>query len=178
VARPGEVAPSRPVDRLAYTRLVSALRAAPVHLETARRLLQREPVARVATVGRDGPNVVPLWFVWEGTAVYCSTSGDSATLDNVRRDGRVALAFDTGRSWEELGGVVLRGTARPLRPEHPELRGPISRWYDKYRDRFGPMGYRSFAELTPQLWFLRVVPEELSWWDHGAGPFSRGSALE
>ena len=153
---------------------MSALRAAPVHLETARRLLQREPVVRVATSGPAGPHVVPLWFVWETTGAYCSTFGESVTLENVRRDARVALVFDTGRAWEELGGVVVRGTGRLLRPEHPDLRGPMSRWYDKYRERFGPRGYRSFTEITRQLWFVRVAPGELTWWDHGARPFADG----
>src|SRR5439155_13083264 len=101
-------------------------------LDTARRAFAREPVVRVATIGPDGPHVVPLWFVWEPNAVYCSTRGDARTRDNVRADARVALAFDTGREWPELTGVTLRGRARLLRPKHPDLRGPMSRWFDKY----------------------------------------------
>lgn len=146
-----------------------------VDLDTARRAFAREAVVRVATIGPAGPLVVPLWFVWETPAIYCSAFGDTMTLDNVRHDPRVALAFDAGREWEELGGVVLRGTANALRPEHPDLRGPMSRWYEKYRERFGPMGYRSFAETTHRLWFLRIVIDELTWWDHGSGPFAGGS---
>ena len=154
---------------------MSAVQAAPVHLDTARRLLQREPVVRVATVGPEGPHVAPLWFVWETGAVYCSLTDESETLANVRRDSRVALVFDVGQRWEELAGVTLRGAARPLRPEHPDLRGPISRWYDKYRDRFGRTGFREFTEATRELWFLRVDVQELVSWDHGAGPFASGS---
>lgn len=151
---------------------MSALRAAPVHLDTARRLLLREPVVRVATSGPAGPHVVPLWFVWEPDGVFCSTSGDSETLANVRRDSRVGLVFDVGRTWEELAGVTVAGTGRPLRPGHPDLRAPMSRWHDKYRDRFGRDGFRSFSEATHDLWFLRVTPVELASWDHGEGPFA------
>ena len=151
---------------------MSAVQAAPVHLDTARRLLQREPVVRVATVGPDGPHVAPLWFVWEPHGVYCSTTGDSETLADVRRDSRVALVFDVGTRWEELAGVTLLGTGRPLRPEHPDLRGPISRWYEKYRERFGRAGFRQFTEITRELWFVRVDPHELMSWDHGSGPFA------
>jgi nitroimidazol reductase NimA-like FMN-containing flavoprotein (pyridoxamine 5'-phosphate oxidase superfamily) len=143
-----------------------------VDFDTARRAFAGVAVVRVGTRGPEGPHVVPMWFVWETTGVYCSAFGGTVTLDNVRRDRRVALAFDTGHSWAELGGVVLRGTARLLRPEHPDLRGPMSRWYEKYRERFGPRGFGSFAETTAELWFLRIVPDELSWWDHGAGPFA------
>jgi nitroimidazol reductase NimA-like FMN-containing flavoprotein (pyridoxamine 5'-phosphate oxidase superfamily) len=154
---------------------MSAVRAAPVHLDTARRLLQREPVVRLATLGPDGPHVVPVWFVWEPDAIFCSSFGDGLSLSNVRHDARVALVFDVGRSWEELAGVTVTGTARPLRPGHPGLHVAMSRWYDKYRERFGPGGYRSFAETTDRLWFLRIAPHELVSWDHGAGPFSAGS---
>ncbi|MFL5798693.1 MAG: pyridoxamine 5'-phosphate oxidase family protein [Actinomycetota bacterium] len=145
-----------------------------VDLDTARRSFAREAVVRVATIGPTGPHVVPLWFVWETQAIYCSAFGDTTTLACARRDPRIALTFDAGREWEELGGVVLRGTARALRPGHPDLRGPMSRWYEKYRDRFGSRGYRSFAETTHSLWFLRVVVGEVSWWDHGSGPFAAG----
>jgi hypothetical protein len=48
----------------------------------------------------------------------------------------------------------------------------MSRWHDKYRDRFGRNGFRSFAEATSDLWFLRVTPVELASWDHGKGPFA------
>jgi hypothetical protein len=154
---------------------MSAVRAAPVHLDTARRLLQREPVVRLATTGPDGPHVVPVWFVWEPEAVFCSSFGEGVSLSNVRRDSRVALVFDVGRTWEELAGVTVLGTARPLRPGHPDLRTPMSRWYDKYRERFGPEGFRSFAETTARLWFLRVAPHELVSWDHGGGPFAADS---
>jgi hypothetical protein len=154
---------------------MSAVRAATVHMDTARRLLQREPVVRVATVGPAGPHVVPLWFVWEQQAVYCSLTDESETLGNVRRDNRVSLAFDVGREWRELAGVTLLGTGRLLRPEHPDLRVPISRWFDKYRERFGRHGFRTFTEATRELSFLRVEPHDLASWDHGAGPFAAGS---
>ena len=143
-----------------------------VDLDTARRTLAGVAVARLATRGEDGPHVIPTWFVWETTGVYCSLFGDTATLANVRRDRRVGLALDSGRAWAELGGVVVRGRAQLLRPGHPDLRGPMSRWYEKYRERFGPRGFARFAETTAHLWFLRIVPEELTWWDHGAGPFA------
>ena len=151
---------------------MSALQAPPVHIETARRLLHREPVVRVATSGPDGPHVVPMWFVWEPESLFCSAFDDSVTLANVRHDSRVALVFDVGTAWAELAGVVLSGTARPLRPGHPDLRAPMSRWYDKYRERFGPEGFRHFAETTRDLWFLLVIPHEIAAWDHGAGPFA------
>src|SRR5262249_45000171 len=127
-----------------------------------------------ATSGPNGPHVVPLWFVWEAEGVFCSLFDDTVTLANIRRDTRVALAFDVGTEWEDLAGVVMSGIARPLRPGHPDLRAPMSRWYEKYRERFARQGFRMFSEATRDLWFLRVTPQELASWDHGAGPFAGG----
>ena len=141
-------------------------------LDAARRVFAREPVVRLATIGPLGPHVVPAWFVWDPNAVYCSTRGDALTRRNVRADPRVALAFDIGREWPELAGVAVRGHARLLRPEHPDLRGPMSRWFEKYRERFGLQGFQRMAETVDELWFVRVNPELVAWWDHGEGPFA------
>src|SRR5262249_42672508 len=136
------------------------------------RMLQREQVVRGATAGPDGPHAVPLGLVWEPEGGYCATSGDPTTLSNVRRDSRVALVLAVARAWPEPAGAAVPGSPRARRPRHPDFRGPISRWYDKYREPFGRRGFRWFAETTRDLWSLRVEPHELASWDHGAGPFS------
>jgi len=128
------------------------------------------PIVRVATVGADGlPHVVPLWFVWEPEAVYVSVRGSSRTVANVRSDPHVALVLDAGQAWVELAGVELQGTAQLLEPSHPDLRRPISKWHDKYRLLLSGGGFRRFTEAIPQLWFLRVWPERMRWWDHAQG---------
>jgi PPOX class probable F420-dependent enzyme len=141
-----------------------------VNVEQARRVFAEMPVVRVATVGADGaPHVVPLWFTWQPEAVYVSIRGGSITLENVRRDPRVALLFDAGRTWIELAGAVVHGKAEALEPSHPDLRRPLSRWHDKYRLQLAGGGFRRFTESIQELWFLRVVPERITSWDHASG---------
>ncbi|MGW2635807.1 pyridoxamine 5'-phosphate oxidase family protein [Streptomyces sp. NPDC001348] len=48
----------------------------------------------VATSGADGvPCLVPLWFVWDGAALWLSTRITSATGRNLRDTGRARLAL-------------------------------------------------------------------------------------
>ncbi|MFJ9811482.1 pyridoxamine 5'-phosphate oxidase family protein [Streptomyces sp. NPDC101158] len=49
-----------------------------------------------------GPHQVPLWFLWDGEAVWLRTGAHSATARNVREEPRVRLALPdcaTGRGW-------------------------------------------------------------------------------
>ena len=81
----------------------------------ARRMFASLPSAAVATTDVDGsPHVVPLWFVWPEDAIFVSTRLEGRTWANVARDPRVAITIDLGRSWVEIAGVEIRGTAEPL----------------------------------------------------------------
>ncbi|MGI5205459.1 pyridoxamine 5'-phosphate oxidase family protein [Spirillospora sp. CA-108201] len=43
-----------------------------------------------------GPHQVPLWFLWDGRAVWMCTGATSATARNVREEPRVRLARRAG----------------------------------------------------------------------------------
>lgn len=73
-------------------------------------------VARVATVGRTGPSVRPLWYLWEGRAFWWLTGGWSRLGQLFKRDPRVALVVDT---CDLDRGEVLQVTARGRAELHP-----------------------------------------------------------
>jgi hypothetical protein len=77
--------------------------------------------------------------------------------------------IDHGRDWLELAGVRVEGVAEPLPAEHPDLRGPMSAWHDKYRSMFSGDGFERFTAEVSGLGFLRVVPSRIEAWDHRAG---------
>lgn len=71
---------------------------------------------------------MPLWFLWDGQAVWMCTGATSATARNVRGEPRVRLALP-----DTLDVVLLQGEAyvrvvpksvRAWRGE-PELRGRV-----------------------------------------------------
>ncbi|AJF66417.1 pyridoxamine 5'-phosphate oxidase family protein [Streptomyces vietnamensis] len=53
-----------------------------------------------------GPHQVPLWFLWDGQAVWMCTGADSATVRNTREEPRVRLALP-----DALDVVLLQGEA-------------------------------------------------------------------
>ncbi len=75
--------------------------------ETCDRLATERDVW-VATAHPDhGPHQVPLWFAWDGKAVWVCTSATSATVRNVRKDPRVRLSLP-----DTFDVVLLQGDAQ------------------------------------------------------------------
>ena len=68
--------------------------------------LATERTCRVASVGRDGsPHVTPLWFAWDGTALWLNSIVRSQRWSDLQRDNRVSVIVDAGCPFTELRGV-------------------------------------------------------------------------
>jgi hypothetical protein len=139
-------------------------------LDVLRRAFREVPACRIATVRPDGgPHAAARWFVWLEDAVWVATRMGGVTWENATRDPRVSLVIDRGRDWLELAGVRVEGVAEAFPAEHPDLRGPMSAWHDKYRSMFTGDGFERFTNEVPGLGFLRVAPSRIEAWDHRAG---------
>jgi Pyridoxamine 5'-phosphate oxidase len=126
--------------------------------------LTEQRTCRVATVGGDGaPHVTPLWFVWDGGALWLTSVVRSQRWTDLQRDRRIAVVVDAGDDFMDLRGVELRGAAEPV-GEVPRTGEPVpevdaaERLYaDKYAG--GQVLYDG-----RHAW-LRVVPEKIVSWD-------------
>lgn len=73
--------------------------------------LRETRIAKLATLNADGsPNVVPVWFEWDGTVARVFTGKDSSKLKRIARDPRVALSVEEGVGIEEAWATI-EGTA-------------------------------------------------------------------
>lgn len=82
-------------------------------METAERdaFLQQPRIAKLATLNADGsPNVVPVWYDWDGQVARVFTSRTSPKVKRIQRDPRVALAVEEGVGIPEAW-VSIEGTA-------------------------------------------------------------------
>jgi Pyridoxamine 5'-phosphate oxidase len=75
--------------------------------------LERLLVARLATSGRNGPTVRPVWYPWEQQRFWFLTGSWSSLERLVQRDPRVALVIDTcdlstGEIWSPLAAMYIR----------------------------------------------------------------------
>jgi hypothetical protein len=77
--------------------------------------LAAERTCRVATVRGDGtPHVVPLWFVWDGNALWLNSVVKSQRWTDLSRNPAVSVVVDAGTAYGELRGVELVGTVEKV----------------------------------------------------------------
>jgi hypothetical protein len=126
--------------------------------------LRAERMCRVGTVNADGtPHVSPLWFVWDGQALWLNSVVKSQRWVNLARGGRVSIAVDAGYEFGELRGAELIGAMTVVgdvpRTEtpNPELESPEALFGAKYAGGgFSPDGRHAW---------LRLVPDKIVSWD-------------
>src|SRR5713101_5770043 len=79
-----------------------------------RKFLERERVARVATIGRNGvPHVVPVCHVLEDGKIYFAADKDSKKVKNLRAHPEAAVEVDL---YSEDGRVWPVPSSRARRP--------------------------------------------------------------
>ena len=78
--------------------------------------LGEQRTCRFATAGPGGPHVAPVWFVWDGQALWVYSLTRSQRWANLARDPRVAVVVDDGHHYHELRGVEIEGEAAAVGP--------------------------------------------------------------
>lgn len=132
--------------------------------------LTEQRVCRVATLTSSGaPHVSPLWFAWDGGALWLYSIVRSQRWADLLRDPRAAVVVDAGEAFNELHGVELRGRFEAVGPQprtgeedQPELLVPERLFAAKYGASTpdGPMYHDG-----RHAW-LRLVPTKIASWDH------------
>jgi PPOX class probable F420-dependent enzyme len=160
------------VDQVKQQRRGRAIAMSPAEVDD---FLRGEHTCRVATVGGDGqPHVAPLWFVWDGSALWLNSIVRSQRWADLDRDPRIAVVVDAGTEFWELRGVELAGRVEVVGDvprttgADPELTEP---------ERLFARKYRGAEEFTPDgrhAW-LRVRAEKIASWDFRKNPALRGA---
>ena len=126
--------------------------------------LTEQRTCRVATVNQHGPHLTPLWYAWDGTAIWLTSIVASQRWTDLQRDPRVAVLVDAGEEYTQLRGAELLGTVeivgevpRTGLPE-PRLAEPELLSARKYR------GNDTIQHDGRHAW-LRLVPEKVTSWD-------------
>jgi len=129
--------------------------------------LGEQRTCRFATAGPGGPHVAPVWFVWDGQALWVYSLTRSQRWANLARDPRVAVVVDDGHHYHELRGVEIEGEAAAV--------GPVPRTGDQdppdpglaEPERLMAAKYFGGAEMIHDgrhAW-LRVTPLKIVSWD-------------
>jgi len=127
--------------------------------------LAGERTCRVATMSPLGPHVTPLWYVWDGSAIWLTSVVRSQRWTDLRADPRVAIVVDAGEQYDDLRGAELRGSVAII-GEVPRtsaiderVAGAELLFARKY------MSGNSMHHDGRHAW-LRLVPEQIVSWDY------------
>jgi hypothetical protein len=118
----------------------------------------------VGTTSPDGPHVSPLWFGWDGEAIWLYSIVKSQRWTDLERDPRVAIVVDAGEAYGELRGVELRGPAERI-GEVPRTGSPDPALADVERLYARKYHGGDALDLDGRHAWLRVVPTRIVSWD-------------
>lgn len=114
--------------------------------------LETDVDAWVATAdaGSGTPYLVPLSFLWDGTALLIATPVSSPTARNLRSTGRVRLGVGPTRDV-----VLIEGTVHPL---------TASDITDELADAFASKAGFDPRELRSPYLYVRIEPRRIQAW--------------
>jgi len=128
--------------------------------------LQEPHMARIATTNADGsPHVVPLLYLFnpEDASFFISTSTESVSVRNLRRNPALAICIDDEQA--PFRAVVVEGEAQVsgvMGTDHEGLKSVVDHF-------FGPEMWTNYVD-TPIAQKIRVrvtmVPRKWKWWDY------------
>jgi PPOX class probable F420-dependent enzyme len=123
--------------------------------------LAAERVITVATMGRDGwPHLMPLWYVLRDGECWAWTYAKSQKVRNLERDARCTLQVESGDSYDQLRGVMLKCAAAIHRD--PEIVAGVG---TELAARYGGGGHVTPAQATKRV-ALQFVVKEIASFDH------------
>ena len=121
--------------------------------------LRQHHKAAFATIDKDGfPHVVGMNYVVKDGAFYMTSYGKAQKVLNVRRNPKVGLMVETGDSYAELRGVMVRGHCEII--EDPEA---VRAAFALRAERRPSQG--ALASATKRV-VLKVLPHRVTSWDH------------
>lgn len=108
--------------------------------ELLARVLDREPVARLALLGDEGaPEVMPIVFARVGTRLFSPVDGKPksharlARLRHIAADPRVALVIDRyAADWRALWWIRIAAHAQIAVGQHPDWQAAVDALRAKY----------------------------------------------
>jgi len=115
---------------------------------------------------RGYPHSIAMWYVVDpdGT-VAMTTFRKSQKVKNLERDPRCALLVESGLTYPELKGLLIRGRAA-LDGDLDRVLDVLERINAKYNQAGGPEVREALRGQASKRVVIRVPAERVSSWDH------------
>ena len=126
--------------------------------------LKKNQKAALATLDQYGfPHVVAMNYVYKDGAFYMTSYGKAQKVVNIRRNPKVGLMVESGKVYNELQGVLVRGHCEIVEdPSQVQVA-----WSRMGSVQGGTSGVpREAVASMPKRVVLKIVPEKITSWDH------------
>jgi general stress protein 26 len=130
-------------------------------------VLAEAVLARLATTNPKTmqPHVVPVWFMWDGEAVWISSFVSTRKIHELKHNPRGAVLIESKQEESKLTAVLLEGTVELVTEPRPLVSEIASRIYVRY------LGVEGIKEPEPQSWLndtqnllIKLTPEKIISW--------------
>ena len=131
-------------------------------------LLAQPVLARLATAdaATGQPHVVPLWFLWDGEALWISSFSGTRKIKELLANPRAAVLIEPDAAHPSpLQAVLFKGPVEIIREPRDFIARQAIAIYTRY------MGAEGVQAAEPQSWahdpaglLLRLLPEKVIAW--------------
>jgi nitroimidazol reductase NimA-like FMN-containing flavoprotein (pyridoxamine 5'-phosphate oxidase superfamily) len=127
--------------------------------------LARPIIARLATSLDDRPRILPMWYRWDGSALWMETSPTFRNYRILQRNPRVAVAIDESLGGLQLRAVIMRGSAEIIEEPADVVRDGVRRIYERYLDADAMRGSGEEMLNGARHVLIRLRPATMTTWD-------------
>ena len=129
--------------------------------------IEEQKSLQVGTIERDGSiHLSTLWFARVDQRVVFETYTKSQKIKNLQRDPRITLLWEDGDVYDQLRGVMIKGTAR-LVTDHSEV-FPLALEVMKRNQPEIPAEFleQAATQMAAKRTAVVVEPHKVVSWDH------------
>jgi PPOX class probable F420-dependent enzyme len=126
--------------------------------------LREQRKAALATLDQHGfPHVVAMNYLAKDGAFYMTSYGKAQKVVNIQRNPKVALMIESGNSYAELRGVMVRGHCEII-----EGAEAVRATFAAMAEARGssPARPSGSGDSAPKRVVLKIIPEKITSWDH------------
>jgi PPOX class probable F420-dependent enzyme len=128
--------------------------------------VEHSRIATMGTIGHSGlPHLVAMWFAVLDGQIWFETKTKSQKAVNLRRDDRLTVLIEDGRTYDQLRGVSLEGRGVLLDDPDTSLRVGTSVW-ERYYGPYTADQRPAVEALMNKRVMVRVDVDRIRSWDH------------
>lgn len=130
-------------------------------------LLAQPVLARLATAaaGTAQPHVVPVWFLWDGAAVWISAFRSTRKVRELVQNPRCAILIDDATSGVDYWAVLFEGEAELVAAPADLVQGMSTRIYARYIGENGVQDPRPRSWISdPENLLIKLTPQRVRAW--------------